>query len=116
MNLSFDPSSTTSAIEPKGIYLDWCIRMLDIHYQARQGYEAFIETHALHHFDNPRYREKAWIPYAEVKTLAEQKAISLHKALKLRNEFHNWIEAIRWSDPDKTTAQLANLAKNQVNN
>ncbi len=109
--LSGDESAKHHAIRQE--YLNWCIGLLEIHKTARKGYSEFIEKNGLSFYDKPRFKEKAWIPYNEVKVLAEIKGISINEARQLRNDFNNWIGAIQWSDPEKTTQKLAKFGSHQ---
>jgi hypothetical protein len=97
-------------------YLNWCLGMLEIHKAARKGYHNFIQHNDLGFYDKPRFKAKAWIPYNEVKIMAEMKGISIQEARQLRNDFNNWIGAIRWSDPEKTTQKLAKIGLQQCLN
>ena len=97
-------------------YLDWCLSMLEIHKAARTGYQNFIQQNGLSFYDKPRFKEKAWIPFDEVKIIATMKGIPLQEARQLRNDFNNWIGAIQWSDPEKTTQKLAKMGLKQCLN
>ena len=103
-----ESAPTAEVIESK--YFDWCLRMVALHGQARQGYQAFIKANDLAHFDTPTYRQKAWIPFPVLKQFAEAKGIPIQKAMSLRQEYRHWVEAMRWSDPERVHNKLINKA------
>jgi hypothetical protein len=115
MKKKYNSSGVTTTEEEriKQEYARWCMELLEIQHVARKGYREFINKHELSFFDKPRYKQKGWIPFNEVKILAELKGISVAEARQLRNEFNDWIGAIQWSDPEKVTQKLVKLAAKQ---
>lgn len=91
-------------------YFDWCLRMVELHWQARQGYQAFIEANGWECFDTPLYRQKAWVPFPALKQFAESMGLPLPKAIALRQEYRHWVEAVRWSDPERVHSKLISTA------
>ena len=91
-------------------YAEWWMAMLDVYYQARCGYNAFLDANQLRHLDKAVYRQKGWIPFDELRKLMNERGISIQEARKLRNEYRIWLEAIRWSDPERIHRKLARKA------
>ncbi|MFN8357704.1 MAG: hypothetical protein U0Y10_24810 [Spirosomataceae bacterium] len=113
----FEPENEWLSQEQIGQrYAAWCMAMLEVHGQARRGFDAFVCENQMQRFDCQPYRQKAWIPSEELHQYRIEQGITIQKARQLRTEYRTWIEAIRWSDPERIHRRLARKALRQSMN
>lgn len=89
---------------------EYVLPALNVHGESRKKYAAFIKENKLDFFDKPRYRDRAWIPYSEVKIISIQKGISITQARQLRDAFNEILWNISDTDPFRTHQKLVKKA------